>query len=212
MTQPCLLKTIVVGNSGVGKTSLITRLCKDTFEATANTTIGVDYVEYDINIGKEKFRLVIWDTAGQERFFTIVKNYFRMSLGILVVFDITNRSSFEKVPYWLRAVRLEADSKAQVILIGNKSDAQAQREVAREEAERFAKESMIDYMETSALDNTNVKEAFVELTEKIHKLIISGEISPDVNFGKNINVQPTQQTYVENNDNQKEENEKSKCC
>ncbi|KAH0793577.1 Ras family protein [Histomonas meleagridis] len=200
--QAQLVKFIVIGNAGVGKTSIINRLVRDDYDPEVTPTIGVDYVNFDTTVQNEPFHIIIWDTAGQERYFNIIRNYFRNSLGIILVFDITSRHSFEKIPFWLKTARKEADPNCQVMLIGNKSDFQSIREVSNEEAEKFAEENQIlCYMETSALNNKNIKEAFMKLTEKIYNLMSTGEI----------NIEPyNTATKVSNNDSAEET--KKSCC
>lgn len=199
MNQSHLLKFILVGNAGVGKTSIINRLSRNEFDPDVTTTVGVDYVEHPLSVNGEDFKLIIWDTAGQEKYFSIIKNYFRKSVGVIIVYDIENRSSYEKIPYWLNAVKTEANPGCVGILVGNKTDKSATREVSREEAEKYAAENDILYIETSALTNENVKEAFEKVTEKICQKIQSGEIVQETNFDKK-------------SEDNKEETKESSCC
>ncbi|OHT14479.1 GTP-binding protein ypt3 [Tritrichomonas foetus] len=177
MSSAPSFKFILIGESGTGKTSLVTRLIKKKFDPKSVQTVGADYFEYTTSIDNRPVQLVIWDTAGQERFYTIVKSYYRMALGILVVFDITDRSSFDNIPRWLRDARQEADPNCQVLLVGNKSDMAKNRAISSEEAKHFADENMISYIETSALSNENVEEAFLNLATDIFKKTVTGQIS-----------------------------------
>lgn len=190
MNQSHLLKFILVGNAGVGKTSIITRLSRSEFDPDVTTTVGVDYVEPTITVDGEEYKLIVWDTAGQEKYFSIIKNYFRKSVGVVLVFDIENRASFEKIPFWLSAVRAEAHPQCAGILVGNKCDKASTREVSSEEARRYAAENDLQYIETSALTNENVHEAFVRVTEQICRRIQAGEIIMETNFERKADAEP----------------------
>ncbi|KAK8899315.1 hypothetical protein M9Y10_001628 [Tritrichomonas musculus] len=171
-------KFILIGESGTGKSSLVSRLINHNFNPCVTQTIGADFYEYPTTVENKPVQLVIWDTAGQERYYTVVKSYYRLSLGILVVFDITNRNSFDSVPRWLRDVRQEAAPNCQVLLVGNKSDLFHERAVSTEEAQHFAYENHIKYIETSALADQNVEQAFIELATDIYKKTVTGQINP----------------------------------
>ncbi|KAH0800346.1 Ras family protein [Histomonas meleagridis] len=121
--------------------------------------------------------MMIWDTAGQERFYTIAKAYFRSALGVVLVFDITDRKSFDQLPRWLRDARLEADPHCSVILVGNKCDLAAERVVSKEEAEDFARTHELSYVETSAADNICIEEVFMRTGSDLLRKVASGEIN-----------------------------------
>lgn len=173
-----IFKFILIGESGTGKSSLITRLIHHSFNPALTQTIGADFYEYPITIENNPVQLVIWDTAGQERYYTVVKSYYRLSLGILLVFDLTHRPSFESIPRWLRDARQEADPNCEVLLVGNKSDLKAERAVTTEEAQNFADEHRVKYIETSALTDENVQQAFLTVANDIYKKTITGQINP----------------------------------
>lgn len=196
MSQPSF-KFILIGESGTGKSSLVSRLINHNFNPCVTQTIGADFYEYNTTIENKPVQLVIWDTAGQERYYTVVKSYYRMSLGILVVFDITNRNSFDSVPRWLRDVRQEAAPNCQVLLVGNKKDLFHERKVSTEEAEHFANDSHIKYIETSALADENVEQAFISLATDIYNKTITGQIKP---------------TPITKRDVATEEKKKNPCC
>jgi small GTP-binding protein len=121
--------------------------------------------------------MMIWDTAGQERFYTIARAYFRNALAVILVFDITDRKSFDCLPRWLRDARAEADPHCTVILIGNKADLSPTRVVSIDEAEDFARTHDLTYVEASALDGTNIDTAFQRAAQDLLRKLATGEVS-----------------------------------
>ena len=170
------LKCVIIGASGGGKTSILRRLTEDRFVSGTQSTVGIEYFTYFTTIEGHKLKMMLWDTAGQERFYTIAKAYFRSSLAVILVFDITDRKTFEQIPKWLRDARMEADPHCVAILIGNKSDLADRRTVSREEAEDFARIHELQYFETSALNGDGIKEAFIRAATDVLHRILSGEI------------------------------------
>ena len=161
------IKIMIIGESLVGKTALITKYTKDRFDGSYLSTIGIDFQNKFVNVNDKKIKVEIWDTAGQERFRNIAKNYFQSSDGILLVYDTTSHSSFEKLNYWNLQIQLNAPENTKYILVGNKIDLKEKREVTKEEGEKFAEDNKIQFFETSAKDGTNVNEAFELLTKEI---------------------------------------------
>jgi small GTP-binding protein len=153
-------KFIVIGSSGVGKTAILKRLIDDVFSGESQTTIGVEFMATLIQVDGVTIKLQIWDTAGQERFRAIAKAYFRSAIGVLLVFDLSDRNSFEDLSHWLNDVHTLCDPNAVVTLLGNKSDLVNERAVTVTEAETFAQLHQLVYVETSALGGTNIQEAF----------------------------------------------------
>ncbi|KAI9245122.1 rab11 protein [Phascolomyces articulosus] len=163
-----VFKLVVVGASGVGKTNLLGRFVHDTFELASKSTIGLDLNIKTMTINNKRVRVQIWDTAGQERYRSITKRYYRGAVGALLVYDITRHDTFEDIPRWLGELRLnDAHPESKVILIGNKSDLKDQRAVTQEEAKTYAEQNGLMFMETSALDKTNVDQAFETLVHQI---------------------------------------------
>ena len=163
------IKVMIIGESLVGKTALITKYTKDKFGGAYLTTVGIDFQNKYVNINDKKIKVEIWDTAGQERFRNIAKNYFQSSNGFLLVYDTTNHSSFEKLNYWNEQIQLNAPEGTKYILVGNKIDLKDNRQVTKEEGENFAKDNGVQFYETSAKDGTNVNNAFELLTKEIIK-------------------------------------------
>ncbi|KAJ7320147.1 hypothetical protein JRQ81_019658 [Phrynocephalus forsythii] len=174
-------RLIVLGDSTVGKSCLLHRFTEGRFPGPAHSdpTVGVDCFSrlVEIEPGK-RIKLQLWDTAGQERFRSITRSYYRNSVGGLLVFDITNRSSFEHLYDWLDEGKVHAEPFQIVfLLVGHKCDLEAERQVSREEAEELASNCRMKYIETSAKDATNVEEAFTMITKDIYELVKKGEIS-----------------------------------
>jgi small GTP-binding protein len=162
-------KFIIIGSSGVGKTAILKRLVEDSFSSDSQSTIGVEFDSTLIEVDGQQVKLQIWDTAGQERFRSIAKAYFRNAVGVLLVFDICERKTFDEVNAWLNDVHALCDPTAVVILIGNKADLQENRVVTLAEAEQFAEHHQLAYVETSALAGSNVREAFVRAATQIYR-------------------------------------------
>ncbi|KAH8273759.1 ras-related protein Rab-35 [Drosophila bipectinata] len=166
-----LFKLLIIGDSGVGKSSLLIRFSDDTFSGSYITTIGVDFKIRTVDIGGLRVKLQIWDTAGQERFRTITSTYYRGTHGVIVVYDVTNGESFANVRRWLEEIQNNCDVVNKV-LVGNKNDDPDRKVVITEDAQRFAKQMDIELFETSAKDNINVDEMFLSITKQVlqHKL------------------------------------------
>ncbi|KAG9328219.1 hypothetical protein JZ751_015789 [Albula glossodonta] len=173
-------RIILLGDSTVGKSSLLKRFTDGVYSDVADPTVGVDFYARSLEIEPGvKIKLQLWDTAGQERFRSITTSYYRNSVGGLLVFDLTNRKTFEHVRDWHREVSEHVLPHHMVfILIGHKSDLSgAERKVSRDEAERLAAALGVRYVETSAKCNSNVDRAFEMLTRDIYELMRMGEIA-----------------------------------
>ena len=162
-------KIMVLGESKVGKTSLIKRFTKDQFGGVYLTTVGMDFQDKIIELEDKKIRMQVWDTAGQERFRNVTKSYFQSSHGLLVVYDITDKESFEKINFWMKNIKENAPENAKLILVGNKCDLANERQVSYEEGEKKASNYNIKFFESSAKDGTNVKEFFFYLANEIYQ-------------------------------------------
>ena len=161
-----LFKLLIIGDSGVGKSSLLLRFADNTFSGSYITTIGVDFKLRTIEIDGEKVKLQIWDTAGQERFRTITSTYYRGTHGVIVVYDVQRAESFVNVKRWLQEIEQNCDSVNR-ILVGNKDDEPEKKVVETEDAETFAEQINISLFETSAKENKNVEEMFVAITRQV---------------------------------------------
>ena len=163
-----IFKVLLLGNSDVGKSSLLLRYVDSVWNDAFVPTIGVDFKVKTLTINEKKVKMQIWDTAGQERFRTVVATYFRGAHGILLLYDVTNKDSFKNLESWLIEIEKNAKEKVLKILIGNKCDLTDDREISTEEGKAFALRNGMEFMETSAKMNTNVTEAF----ETLGKLMI----------------------------------------
>lgn len=162
-----LLRLLLVGDTGVGKTCLICRYATDVFNVNHITTIGVDFKMKTTQIEGKTVKMQIWDTAGQERFEAITKQFYRRAQGVVLVFDICSRSSFESLAKWLLFVRQFSQPDTVVLVLGNKSDRGERRQVPTTAALQFARENNLKYYETSAKSPHNLDEPFLELCQQI---------------------------------------------
>lgn len=176
----CLAKVVIVGDSGTGKSSLMLRFAENTFSEHYISTIGVDFQIKTIATEGKTVKLQIWDTAGQERFRTITGAYYRGSDIVIMVFDVTNRASYDSISrYWLNEIQKKAsDKKYLLILIGTKCDSD-KRVVSEDDAAKFASDMKIPYFETSAMTGYNVDHTFSEIS-KLYTRVIPSTITTDV--------------------------------
>ncbi|CAB1116781.1 unnamed protein product [Ectocarpus sp. CCAP 1310/34] len=176
-----LVKLLIIGDSGVGKSCLLLRYSDDQFSGSYISTIGIDFKIKTVFLMGKKAKLQIWDTAGQERFRNITSAYYRGSMGIMLVYDVTDLKSFKNVGNWMRQIELNAAPDVNVTLVGNKSDvAEEERVVSLEQGQRLAAEhgDHVRFFETSARSNVNVTEAFEGLaTDVITRLQAQDEAS-----------------------------------
>lgn len=161
-----LFKLLIIGDSGVGKSSLLLRFADNMFSGSYITTIGVDFKIRKINVDGEMVKLQIWDTAGQERFRTITSTYYRGTHGVIVVYDVTSADTFVNVKRWLHEIDQNCDD-VQRILVGNKDDNPEKKVVEKEDAVKFAQQMGIQVFETSAKDNKNVEDVFNAITRMV---------------------------------------------
>ena len=161
-------KILILGDSSVGKTCFLTRYADDRFEDTNIATTGMDYKLKNITLENGKtVKLQIWDTLGQDRFRSITKNYYKGAHGIILIYDITERKTFESVSNWVKTIRDEADEKVVIVLAANKSDFEEKRQVSKEEGEKLAQDLNLTFFECSAKDNKNINETFDDLVAKL---------------------------------------------
>mmetsp|Transcript_23589 Transcript_23589/g.35331 ORF Transcript_23589/g.35331 Transcript_23589/m.35331 type:complete len:206 (+) Transcript_23589:89-706(+) len=162
-----LFKLVIIGDAGVGKSSLLLRFTEDNFSTNYISTIGVDFRFRTLNIKKKIVKLQIWDTAGQERFRTITSAYYRGADGVILVYDVTSMDSFKHVEDWLEQVNKYASEDTAKLIVGNKADLVEDKKVRSEEALEFGKKFNIDVIETSAKTADNVDKAFNRLGEQL---------------------------------------------
>ncbi|KAL3848728.1 hypothetical protein ACJIZ3_010610 [Penstemon smallii] len=166
-----LFKLVLIGDSGVGKSNLLSRFTKNEFNLESKSTIGVEFATRSLNIDGKVIKAQIWDTAGQERYRAITSAYYRGAVGALLVYDVTRRPTFENALRWLKELRDHTDPNIVVMLIGNKSDLRHLISVSTEDGKDLAERESLYFMETSALEATNVDNAFTEVLAQIHQIV-----------------------------------------
>lgn len=172
-TYDMQIKLLMIGDSGVGKTCLLLRYANDSFSPTFITTIGIDFKIKNIEIDNKRVKLQIWDTAGQERFRTITTSYFRGAQGIVLVYDVTDRRSFESIRNWISQIQQHADVHVNKILVGNKCDMLDEKVVSTEEGKKLAEEFNMLFWETSAKNGVNVEQCFHSIAKSVKDRIIA---------------------------------------
>mmetsp|Transcript_56585 Transcript_56585/g.99442 ORF Transcript_56585/g.99442 Transcript_56585/m.99442 type:complete len:217 (-) Transcript_56585:255-905(-) len=166
-----LFKVVLIGDSGVGKSNLLSRFTRNEFNLDSKSTIGVEFATKSIKVDAKTIKAQIWDTAGQERYRAITSAYYRGAVGALLVYDISKQVTFENVERWLKELRDHAEPNIVIMLVGNKSDLRHKRAVSTETAMAFAESNNLAFIETSALDSTGVEEAFRQILTEIYRLI-----------------------------------------
>lgn len=166
-----LFKIVLIGDCGTGKTCVVQRFRSGTFIERHGNTIGVDFSMKTVLIDDKKVKLQIWDTAGQERFRTITQSYYRSANGVIVVYDITKRSTFLSLQHWVEEVRRYTSSHVLLVLVGNKCDLENLREVEKEEAQALCQylPEVLQVVETSAKENTNIDSIFFYLASELKR-------------------------------------------
>lgn len=212
-------RLILIGDSTVGKSSLLRQFKEGAYSPDISLTVGVDFHARLIHVDGQTIKLQLWDTAGQDRFRAIVRAYYRNAVGGLLVFDITNRESFANLTVWLEDAQQNADRHRLVfVLVGNKTDQHRHREVSREEGVRYAEAHGMLYIETSAKNASNVEEAFHMLTRKILDFVEDGSIKVEEGWDGVKKGQPARRSLspIRNTtvslSSQPLETEKKKCC
>jgi len=186
-----LIKLLLIGDSGVGKSCLLLRFSEDSFTPSFITTIGIDFKIRTVEIDGKKIKLQIWDTAGQERFRTITTAYYRGAMGILLVYDVTDEKSFLSIRNWIANIDQFAQEGVNRILIGNKSDMTSKKVIDFATGKALADEYGIRFLETSAKNSTNVDEAFISLARDIKKRTIDASPAAPKPQGGNGSVKVT---------------------
>ncbi|MXQ88507.1 hypothetical protein E5288_WYG006761 [Bos mutus] len=171
-----IFKYIIIGDMGVGKSCLLHQFTEKKFMADCPHTIGVEFGTRIIEVSGQKIKLQIWDTAGQERFRAVTRSYYRGAAGALMVYDITRRSTYNHLSSWLTDARNLTNPNTVIILIGNKADLEAQRDVTYEEAKQFAEENGGFLVRFNGVRGENVEDAFLEAAKKIYQNIQDGSL------------------------------------
>jgi len=199
-------KIVLVGDSGVGKSNLLSRYARDEFDPTSRATVGVDYAKKQLEHDGKTIEAQVWDTAGQERHKALTTAFYRGAVGALLIYDISKRDSFENCEQWLRELRTHSDSSLVAMLVGNKCDLKRQQQVDVEDAKDFAEDNGLAFIETSAQGGINVDLAFetiaIQAFRIIRKAVEAGRHDPTRPCPSMLNqviITPAQQRAQEGN-------------
>lgn len=163
-------KVVVLGSQGVGKTSVVIRYVGGMFSKAVSPTIGASFFTYKLNVDNYRVKLQVWDTAGQERFRSMAPMYYRKANAAMLIYDITSSDSFYDIKDWVSELKRNVDTPIITCLVGNKCDLQDGRQVETNTAQDFADSIDSLFFETSALKNTGIEEAFLQVAKKLIKL------------------------------------------
>ena len=169
-----LLKYIIIGDSAVGKSNILTRYVYEKFNEEFQSTLGVEFAAKNAIIDNKIYRIQIWDTAGQESFRSITRAYYKNSVCAFIVYDITNRTSFENVKTWLDDIQKQCPQTTFLVLVGNKIDLENERQILYEEGASFAEKNNMLFIETSAKTGQNIENLFMKSVEVINERINDG--------------------------------------
>ena len=205
-----IYKIVLIGDSSVGKTNIFSKYLNDEFDPDSKATVGVEFGTKDFKIEEKLVKVQIWDTAGQERYRSITNAYYKGAKGCLLVYDITNKSSFESLDRWLDELKNNGDDDVSIMLVGNKNDLDSDRAISLEDGKKFAEFRKMAFIETSALNGDNIEKAFSELISDVYK-------SQNFSSNKKDNIKLNEKTInienVEQKDEEKEEPlAKKGCC
>ncbi|KAJ5079212.1 ras-related protein rab-11c [Anaeramoeba ignava] len=216
-TYDFLYKIVLVGDSGVGKSNLLTRFCRNEFTLAGKTTVGVEFATKSVQIDGKTIKSQIWDTAGQERFLAITTAYYHGAVGALLIYDLANESTFESLDKWLEEIHEQAEKGIVIMLVGNKLDLEEKRVIPTEKGKKLAQEHNLAFIETSALDSTNVELAFQTLVSQIYEMKKKSNNShPDQEKYSNQNQETidlqNNSIFIQDSKDQRNHNRKKKCC
>ena len=162
-------KIIVLGDPGVGKSSLLGRATKNIFNAEYQTTVGFEFLTFTEKIGEKNVKLQIWDTCGQETYKSLISNFYRNASLAMLIYSIDSRESFNNIIKWLKEIKLQSNPDIKVVLIGNKADLENKRQVTIEEGNKFKEENdILFFQEASAKSGINAKEIFHEAAKILY--------------------------------------------
>ncbi|CAF1121593.1 unnamed protein product [Rotaria sordida] len=162
-----LFKILIIGDSGVGKTTILQRFAQDYFSTEYVATIGVDFQIRTLDIDSKRCKLQVWDTAGQDRFKCVVSSFYRNANGVIICFDLTDLESFRNVNNWFEEVKRYCPEQTPIFLIGTKSDLKTRRMVSDDMIKNYTEKNRLSYLETSSKTNENVEKCFVDFTQNL---------------------------------------------
>ncbi|XVF28955.1 hypothetical protein REPUB_Repub15cG0077200 [Reevesia pubescens] len=203
-----LFKIVIIGDSAVGKSNLLSRYARNEFNAHSKATIGVEFQTQSVEIDGKEVKAQIWDTAGQERFRAVTSAYYRGAFGALLVYDISRKATFDNVARWLDELNSHSDTTVARMLVGNKCDLENIREVSLEEGKSLAEAEGLFFMETSAFDSTNVRTAFEIVIREIYNNVSRKVLNSD-SYKAELTVN---RVSLVNGDGSKQTQTKYSCC
>ena len=209
-------KIIVIGDSGVGKSSLTTKATKNIFEETYNATVGFEFFTFNIRINEKIVKLQIWDTCGQELYRSLITNFYRNSSLAIIVYAVNQKNSFENIEMWLRELRTHSNPDVKVFLIGNKIDLTSERVINTKEGQSFSKSNKLNkFIEASAKSGINAQQIFIEAARLLYDdyMLYNGNDEDDTSTG--IQDKSASFSYKAKQKNEKEKEKKPKkggCC
>lgn len=208
-----IFKVVLIGDSGVGKTNILSRYVRDEFSIETKSTVGVEFGSKIIKSNSSLIKVQIWDTAGQERYKAITNAYYKGTKGALVVYDISRRDTFNSIDRWIGELKNNGEADVCITLIGNKSDLEDQRTVTQQEAIEKAEQYKIAYCETSAMQAINIEKAFTIMIEEIYKKMTKPkDENADDNGLKNPNHSSVNLDDGRKEKEKEKENKKTFCC
>ena len=203
-----LFKVVLVGDSGVGKSCLLSRFAWDQFSLDSKSTIGVEFATKSVMIEGQTVKAQLWDTAGQERYRAITTAYYREAVGAVIVYDITKEDTFKSVEKWVQDVRNNTSREVCIMLVGNKCDLRKERAVTTEMGKLFARNNELSFLEASALDSTNVESAFSSiLSEIFHSVSQKG-----IKEGVGVFAKPGVGKTIVLEESKDDRQQRMKCC
>ncbi|KMT15379.1 hypothetical protein BVRB_3g060830 [Beta vulgaris subsp. vulgaris] len=207
-----VFKVVLIGDSAVGKSQLLARFARNEFSVDSKATIGVEFQTKTLVIDKKIVKAQIWDTAGQERYRAVTSAYYRGAVGAMLVYDMTKRQSFDHIARWLDELRGHADKNIVIMLIGNKCDLASLRAVPIEDAKEFAERENLFFMETSALESTNVETAFLTVLTEIYRTVSKKTLSVNGDYDVSSNAALLKGTQIIVPGQDTSSQEKGGCC
>jgi len=203
------MKFILIGNSGVGKSCMLYQFMENTFTDSIEPTIGIEFGTKMMKIKDKKIRLQIWDSAGQENYRSITRSYYRNTICTFLMFDVTNRKSFNDIKVWHEEAKTYGNSQMYFVLVGNKCEMEDEREVSEEEGRNFSTRNGMLFFETSAKKNINILKAFETIVDRIVGDIRNGKIDPyNESLGVKVGMNNMRENFLDNVQQEKKEG----CC
>ncbi|XP_074585170.1 ras-related protein Rab11D-like [Curcuma longa] len=191
-----VFKVVLIGDSAVGKSQILARFARNEFALDSKATIGVEFQTRTLVIQHKSVKAQIWDTAGQERYRAVTSAYYRGAVGALLVYDITRRQSFDHIRRWLEELRSHSDRNVVIMLVGNKSDLEDQRDVTKDDALEFAQKENLFFLETSALEATNIENAFHTVLTEIFNIVNKKNLTSEPHNSNGMPTLPSKKIII----------------